>query len=867
MAIDPICGMEVDEATALSAERDGELYYFCCGQCKTKFLQGDAPQPHAPQPQGELVQLGAAPAMSSMSMSMSAMASSGEKPAAAYFCPMCPGVESDVPGICPKCGMALEPTQIALPSAPVYSCPMHPEVQSDTPGTCPKCGMALELQAAAADSDEDDSELRDMTRRFIVACVFGLPVLLLAMAPMLGLPLERWLSLGAQRWLQFVLSTPVVCWAGWPFFQRGWMSVRTGRLNMFTLIALGSGAAYGYSAVAILFPSIIPDAFRANGETSVYCEAAAMITALVLLGQVLELRARRRTGDALRELLAFAPQMARIVRDGKDVESPISSVQVGDTLRVRPGDKTPVDGVVIEGSGSLDQSMFTGEPIPVTKNVGDDVIGGSINQIGAFLMRAEHIGGDTMLSRVVSMVSQAQRSRAPIQQAADVASAYLTPIVIGVAIASFVVWAWFAPREPALGYALVNAVSVLIIACPCALGLATPMSIMVGVGRGAQLGVLLKNGEVIQQLSKIDTLTFDKTGTLTEGRPRLIECIVADPPSQSSEQLLQLAAAVEQNSEHPVAAAIVSAAHEQQLSLPTAEQFSSHTGKGVEAMVASSASNSQGGDGQSGDGQSGDGQSGDGQSGDGQSGDGQSGDGPQTRVLVGSQSFLEEAGITLPTALAEKADELRKQGHTVVFVGQEDTAVGLLSVADPVKETTPAALAEIRAMGLRVVMLTGDNEVTAAAVAAQFQIDEVHAGMTPQDKHDFVLKLRESGKIVAMAGDGVNDAPALAAADVGIAMDAGSDVAIEAAGVTLIGGDLRGIVKALRLGRSVMRNIHQNLFFAFVYNLVGVLIAAGVLYPLNENLLLNPMVAAAAMSLSSFSVVGNALRLKHASLE
>ncbi len=840
MAIDPICGMEVDEATALSAEREGNLYYFCCEQCKTKFLRGDAPQPHGAQPQGELVQLGAAPAMSAMSMS--AMSPAGEKPAAAYFCPMCPGVESDVPGICPKCGMALEPTQIALPSAPVYSCPMHPEVQSDTPGTCPKCGMALELQAAAADSAEDDSELRDMTRRFIVACVFGLPVLLLAMAPMLGLPLERWLSLGSQRWLQFVLSTPVVCWAGWPFFQRGWMSVRTGRLNMFTLIALGSGAAYGYSAVAILFPSIIPDAFRANGETSVYFEAAAMITALVLLGQVLELRARRRTGDALRELLAFAPQMARIVRDGKDVESPIGSVQVGDILRVRPGDKTPVDGVVIEGSGSLDQSMFTGEPIPVTKNVGDDVIGGSINQIGAFLMRAEHIGGDTMLSRVVSMVSQAQRSRAPIQQAADVASAYLTPIVIGVAITSFVVWAWFAPREPALGYALVNAVSVLIIACPCALGLATPMSIMVGVGRGAQLGVLLKNGEVIQQLSKIDTLTFDKTGTLTEGRPRLIESIVADPQSQSSEQLLQLAAAVEQNSEHPVAAAIVSAAHEQQLSLPAAEQFTSHTGKGVEAMVAPSQPNSQ-------------------------NDSSQNANSPQIRVLVGSQSFLEEAGITLPAALAEKADELRKQGHTVVFVGQEDTAVGLLSVADPVKETTPAALAEIRAMGLRVVMLTGDNEVTAAAVAAQFQIDEVHAGMTPQDKHDFVLKLRESGKIVAMAGDGVNDAPALAAADVGIAMDAGSDVAIEAAGVTLIGGDLRGIVKALRLGRSVMRNIHQNLFFAFVYNLVGVLIAAGVLYPLNENLLLNPMVAAAAMSLSSFSVVGNALRLKHASLE
>jgi Cu+-exporting ATPase len=678
--------------------------------------------------------------------------------------------------------------------------------------------MALEPMTFQAGAAEDDSELNDMTRRFWVAVVLTVPVLLLAMLPMVGVPLVRWLGSSLHLWLQCVLSTPVVLWCGWPFFVRGWQSVVTWNLNMFTLIAIGTGSAYLYSLFAILFPGLIPDSFRHGGAVAVYFEAAAVIVTLVLLGQVLELRARRRTGSAIRELLSLAPPKARVVRDGHEQEVALDEVQTGDILRVRPGDKIPVDGKLTEGSSSVDESMITGEALAVEKRPDDAVIGGTVNQTGSFLMVTERVGEDTVLSQIVSMVADAQRSRAPIQKVADTVAGYFVPAVIVIAILTFLVWAILAPAQPALAYAFVNAVAVLIIACPCALGLATPMSIMVGIGRGAQEGVLIKDAEVLETLEKIDTIVVDKTGTLTAGRPKLTETIPAG--SFSAGELLRLAAACEQNSEHPLAHAIAMGAKDSQLDLPSVQDFDSITGGGVQGKV----------------------------------------EGKQ--ILVGRRSLLADRGVQSLAELDGRADELQRQGRTVMFVAVDGQFAGLLAVADPIKPATPEAVKALHALGLRIIMLTGDNEQTARTVAEQLGIDEFHAGVRPDEKHARIKALQAEGCKVAMAGDGINDAPALAAADVGIAMGTGIDVAIESAGVTLVKGDLRGILKALQLSRHTMTNIRQNLFFALIYNALGVPIAAGILYPLSPHLLLNPMLAAAAMSFSSLSVVSNALRLR-----
>ncbi len=804
MAIDPICGMTVDEARARNAVRDGQTFYFCSEHCRKKFLAESAPANatdgghglalHVPKPEPE--QPGTSP----------------------YVCPMCAGVESLSPGTCPKCGMALEPARPAPSRQTVmYTCPMHPEIEHEGPGACPKCGMDLEPKAVQPEGEEEGSELRSMARRLWVAAGLTLPVFLLAMAPMLGVPLDRWVSPGLSSWLQLLLSTPVVLWCGWPFFERGWRSVVTWNLNMFTLIALGTGAAYLYSLIAVLFPKLIPDDFRHHGTAAVYFEAAAVIVTLVLLGQVLELRARRRTGAAIRGLLSLVPPLARVVRDGRELDVPLEEVHRGDIVRVRPGEKIAVDGKLTEGRSAVDESMITGEPMPVEKSAGDAVIGGTVNQTGSFLMVAEKVGQDTVLAQIVNLVADAQRSRAPIQKVADVVAGYFVPAVVVIAVLTFVLWAVFAPEEPALAWALVNAVAVLIIACPCALGLATPMSIMVGVGRGAQEGVLIKDAEVLEALEKVDTLVVDKTGTLTEGRPKLTECRPA--ASWSEEELLRFAAAVEQQSEHPLAHAIVAAAQGRGLALTSVEGFESVTGGGVYGTVEG------------------------------------------RLVLVGKRSMLADRGITGLDALDDRADELQRQGHTVMFVAVAGQLAGLLAVSDPIKDSTPEALRELKALGLRIIMLTGDNESTASVVAAKLEIDEFHGGVRPQDKHQWIKALRAEGRQVAMAGDGINDAPALAEADVGIAMGTGTDVAMESSGVTLVKGDLQGIVKAMRLSRHTMRNIRQNLFFALFYNALGVPIAAGVLYPLSEQLLLNPMIAAAAMSFSSVSVVANALRL------
>lgn len=805
MARDPICGMAVDEASGLRAERDGQTFYFCSEHCRRTFLAQatptqqksvSGPHHHAPE----------------------------IKPPTAgkYYCPMCAGVVSDKPGACPKCGMPLErsPVPAALGKV-IYTCPMHPEVRQDEPGTCPKCGMDLEPQQVEADQEEDDAELRAMTRRFWVSVVLGLPVFLLAMLPMVGVPLDQWIGHRPSLWIQLVLSTPVVLWGGWPFFQRGWQSLVTWNLNMFTLIALGTGAAYFYSVAVVLFPGMIPEAFRHHGQAEVYFEAAAVITALVLLGQVLERRAHRRTGSALRELLSLAPPAARVVDAGQEREVPLQQVREGDILRIVPGDKIPVDGEVTEGRSSVDESMITGEPIPVEKAQGDGVIGGTVNQTGSFLMRAERVGQETVLAQIVQMVGDAQRSRAPIQRVADVVAGYFVPAVVLVAVVTFIAWAWFAPKEPALAYALVNAVAVLIIACPCALGLATPMSIMVGVGRGAKEGVLIKDAATLERLEKVDTVVVDKTGTLTEGRPRLTEAVPAGRVPES--EMLGLAASIEQQSEHPLGRAIVQGARDRGIELSAVEGFDSVTGGGVHGQVAGRA------------------------------------------VLVGKRAFLEQNGIENLSALEEKANDLQRQGRTVMFVAVDKEFAGLLAVSDPIKPTTAEAIRTLHHLGLRVIMLTGDNEQTARTVAEKLQIDRFEAGINPQAKNQRVKALRSEGRVVAMAGDGINDAPALAKADVGIAMGTGTDVAMEAAGVTLVKGDLRGIVRAIGLSRSVMRNIRQNLFFAFVYNVLGVPIAAGILFPF-FGILLSPMIAAAAMSASSLSVVGNALRLRTARL-
>jgi Cu+-exporting ATPase len=703
-----------------------------------------------------------------------------------------------------------------------YTCPMHPEVVQIGPGDCPKCGMDLEPKEASLEEEGESPELRDMTRRFRVSLVLTLPVFALAMSEMVpGLKVEEFLSMKVQSWIQCLLASPVVLWGGAIFFQRGWKSLVHRSLNMFTLISIGTGVAYTYSLAAILFPGAFPPSLRGpEGNVAVYFEAAAVIITLVLLGQVLELRARQATSGAIRALLGLAPKTARRVGDdGSEEDIPLDKVEKGNRLRVRPGEKVPVDGVVMEGSSSVDESMISGEPLPVKKGKGDAVTGGTLNKSGTFIMTAERVGRETMLAQIVRMVSAAQRSRAPIQGLADRVAGWFVPAVVGVSILTFILWSLFGP-EPRLAHALVNAVAVLIIACPCALGLATPMSIMVGTGRGATSGVLIKNAEALETMEKIDTLLVDKTGTLTEGKPKLTAVRVQG--DLSGDDLLQLAASLEQGSEHPLAESIVDAAREKGLKLSSPDAFASVTGKGVTGKI-----------------------------------DGR-------KVALGNLKLLAELSID-PGDLPDQAEALRRKGATAMFVTIDGAPAGLLAVADPIKDSTFGAIKELQKMGLRVVMLTGDNETTASAVARELGIDDLEAEVSPDRKIEVVKALQEEGRIVAMAGDGINDAPALAQAHVGIAMGSGTEVAMESAGITLVKGDLNGIVKAVKLSRATLGNIRQNLFFAFVYNALGIPVAAGLLYPF-FGLLLSPMIAAAAMSLSSVSVVANALRLRHREL-
>jgi P-type Cu+ transporter len=746
----------------------------------------------------------------------------GDPAGTTYVCPMCPDVREPAPGACPSCGMALEPETPTAPTTRTeYTCPMHPEVVQHGPGTCPKCGMALEPRTVTAEA-APEPELLDMTRRFWLSAALALPVLVLAMTADLAPGwLPAGLSMRAVQWIELVLATPVVFWGGWPLLVRGWRSVRTWNLNMFTLIGLGVTVAWGYSVVALLLPGLFPASMRmAHDTVPVYFEAAAVITTLVLLGQVLELRARGSTNAAIRLLLGLAPNNARLVRDdGTEVDVALDQVQPGDRLRVRPGEKVPVDGVVVGGSSNVDESMVTGEPIPVAKAEGDRLIGATLNGTGGLLMRAERVGADTLLAQIVRMVSEAQRSRAPIQRLADVVAAWFVPAVVLVAAVAFVVW-WVWGPEPRLAHAVVNAVAVLIIACPCALGLATPMSIMVGTGKGASMGVLIKHAEALEVLEQVDTLVVDKTGTLTRGRPALTT--VQAVPGVDEDALLRLAASLERASEHPLAAAVVAGAEARGLRLADAEGFASVTGGGVCGRVEG------------------------------------------RRVLLGTGGFLHSHGIDT-AGLEAGAEARRAQGESIVFVAVDDACAGLIGVADPIKDGTPEAIRGLHDQGLAVVMLTGDSRTTAAAVASKLGIDQVEAELLPARKAEVVARLQAEGHRVAMAGDGINDAPALARADVGIAMGTGTDVAMESAGVTLVKGDLRGILRARRLSRAVMRNIRQNLFFAFIYNALGVPVAAGALYPV-FGLLLSPMIAAAAMSFSSVSVIGNALRLRSVKL-
>jgi Cu+-exporting ATPase len=811
--IDPICGMEVEPSTAAASHvHNGQTYFFCSHHCLAKFKQ---------DPEKFLKSTGAGHAAHGQEHAHAHAAPQIPKADKAndgtYICPMDSDVRESKPGACPKCGMALEP---AAPSAPSlkteYVCPMHPEIVRPEPGFCPICGMALEPRTVTLE-EEVNPELVDMTRRFWISLVLTTPIFFLAMSDMIpGQPLQRIASPQLLNWLQLGLATPVVLWGGWPFFQRGWASIINRSLNMFTLIAIGVGTAYIYSVVATLFPHLFPQSFRGhNGEVGVYFDAAAVITTLVLLGQVLELRARSKTSRAIKALLGLAPRTARLIRDdGTEVDVPLEQVKPGDRLRVRPGEKIPVDGIVLEGTTSVDESMITGEPIPVEKTKGSKVAGGTVNGTGSFIMQAERVGSDTLLAQIVRMVAEAQRSRAPIQKLADVVAGYFVPAVVLVAVLTFIIWALFGP-EPTMAYALVNAVAVLIIACPCALGLATPMSIMVGTGRGATAGVLIKNAEALEVLEKIDTLVVDKTGTLTEGKPRLISVIPVR--GQDEVELLLLAASLERGSEHPLAEAIVKGAEERGVKLAETREFRSITGKGVVGSA-----------------------------------DGKN-------VALGNAKLLEELNIKAGE-LWGQSEELRKEGQTVMYVVVDGAIAGLLGVADPVKQSTPEAIELLHEDGIKIVMLTGDNRTTAEAVAKRLGIDQIQAEVLPEQKVEVVKRLQAEGRMVAMAGDGVNDAPALAQAHVGIAMGTGTDVAMESAGVTLVKGDLRGIAKARRLSRGTMRNIRENLFFAFIYNVLGIPIAAGALYPFS-GMLLSPVIASVAMTFSSVSVISNALRL------
>jgi Cu+-exporting ATPase len=702
----------------------------------------------------------------------------------------------------------------------IYTCPMHPEVQQDHPGNCPKCGMTLELKATAAVEDENP-ELTDMTRRFWIGAALALPVFLLAMAHLIpALGHRGWVMGDTSRWIQFVFSTPVVLWAGWPFFKRGWHSIVTRHLNMFTLIAIGVGTAYLFSAVVMLVPGAFPISFAPDGKVGIYFEAAAVVVVLVLLGQVLELRARSKTGSAIRALLNLAPKTARIVQANEERDVPLESVQAGAKLRVRPGETIPVDGILLDGKTSVDESMISGEPIPVEKNAGDKLTGGTLNTTGSFLMQAEHVGSETVLARIVKMVDDAQRSRAPIQALADKVSGWFVPAVLACAVLTFVIWTLLGP-EPRFAHAIVNAVAVLIIACPCALGLATPMSVMVGIGRGARACVLIRNAEAMEVMEKVTTVVVDKTGTLTEGKPRLTQILPVNGITE--DDLLLMAASVEQNSEHPLAAAIVRGAKERNLPLQSVADFNSITGGGVVGKISG------------------------------------------REIAVGKLEFLHERNVVDLEGIVPKASALQAEGQTAMFVAINGKAAGIITVSDPIKASTPEAISQLHKLGLKIIMLTGDNERTANAVAKTLGLDEVAAGVEPKDKHDRIQQLRRQGKIVAMAGDGINDAPALAAANVGIAMGTGTDVAMESAGITLVKGDLLGIAKAITLSRSMMRNIRQNLFFAFAYNALGIPLAAGLFYPI-FGWLLSPIIAGAAMSLSSVSVITNALRLKNIKL-
>ena len=739
-----------------------------------------------------------------------------------FTCPMHPEIRASEPGTCPKCGMALEPLITAAPAVSSdYVCPMHPQIVRPEPGTCPICGMALEPRTVA-DEEEANPELEDMTRRFWIGTVLTVPVFVMSMADMLpGAPFRSWLPAATQPWIELLLATPVVLWAGWPFFERMWASFVNRSPNMFTLIGIGAGAAYLFSVAATLVPGWFPASFRGHhGQVGLYFEAASVITVLVLLGQVLELRARSRTSGAIRALLGLVPKTARVLaEDGREADLTLEQVQVGQRLRVRPGEKVPVDGVVLEGASAVDESMVSGEPFPVGKKPGDKVTGATINGTGGFVMRAERVGSDTLLAQIVRMVGEAQRSRAPIQRLADVVSGYFVPAVVAIAVLSFVVWALVGP-EPRLAHALVNAVAVLIVACPCALGLATPISIMVGVGRGATAGILIKDAAALESFEKVDTLVVDKTGTLTEGKPRVVSVVAMEGFSEA--ELLRLAGSLERGSEHPLAAAIVAATEARGAALLPAEDFRSVTGKGVTGRVGGRA------------------------------------------VALGNAALLQDLGLETG-ALAARAETLRQDGQTVMFASVDGRLAGLLGTADPIKASSQEAMDLLHREGIRVVMITGDSRGTAATVGRKLGLDDVMAEVLPAGKADAVRKLQAEGKVVAMAGDGINDAPALAQAQVGVAMGTGTDVAMHSAGITLVKGDLRGIARARKLSRATMKNIRQNLFFAFVYNALGVPVAAGLLYP-SFGLLLSPMIAAAAMSLSSVSVIGNALRLRRAEL-
>jgi Cu+-exporting ATPase len=815
---DPVCGMYVDPAKARgSSEYKGQTHYFCSPRCVERFNAEPekylAPKP----PQSQLVQLGGITSEKPSAPSQltnPAKAAPAQQGSVTYVCPMDPEVREPKPGPCPMCGMALEPEAVE------YTCPMHPEIVRNAPGNCPICGMALEPRVAAGVHAEDDSELRSMIRRFWVGVALSIPLLVLSMGGMAAGSFLHRLPEGWIEWLQLALATPVVLWGGWPFFQRGWASLVNRHLNMFTLIAMGTGTAYLYSLIVTLAPRIFPPSFFSHGgRPEVYFEVSAIIVTLVLLGQVLELRARRQTSSAIKALLDLSPKTARRIRpDGSDEEIPLENVHRGDRLRVRPGDRVPVDGVIEEGSSAVDESMITGESLPIEKKHGAKVIGATVNQTGSFIMRAERLGSESMLAQIVRMVAEAQRSRAPIQSLADKVSGYFVPAVVLVALLTFIGWAIWGP-EPRFAHALVNAVAVLIIACPCALGLATPMAVMVGVGRGARAGVLVKNAEALETMEKVDTLVMDKTGTLTKGNPQVTQIVALD---HDESEVLRLAASLERASEHPLAAAIVNSATQRGLKLAPVTDFQSITGQGVLGNIEG------------------------------------------RQVAIGNAALFAAKNIPVGS-LASRADALRHQGQTAMLVAIDGKPAGVIAVADPIKPSTQEALRALKQSGLRLVMLTGDNRVTAQAIAAQLGIDEFQAEVLPQDKSQAIKKLQDAGRIVAMAGDGVNDAPALAQANVGIAMATGTDVAMESADITLVKGDLRGIMRARKLSRAGMRNIRQNLFFAFIYNLLGVPIAAGVLYPFT-GLLLQPVFAAAAMSFSSVSVIGNALRLRSTKL-